>query len=242
MKKNLLILIILLIVLSRINLTAQELTAQESSSKFSYGLHLGSSFSGFTHNQEVFSQMKTGFSGGLFAEFKPITFLGISVEANYLMEGAFHVSPYLIYPYSSVNYTSGIYKYTSDVTLHNIDLPVLINIRPISGGVSPTVSLGYSFDLILTANSRDMIMASGTKAMPVNDRSIENVSTSFEKWNTGPIAGVGINFPGVKYNYSFDVRYKVGVRNINNPAGPDNLNGQYNFSVNTLIFYLTISK
>lgn len=187
--------------------------------------------------------MKTGFSGGLFAEFKPIAFLGVSVDADYLMEGAFHVSPYLIYPYSSVNYTSGVYKDASDVTLHNIHLPVLINIRPISGGVSPTVSLGYSFDLILTANARDMIMATnGTKAMPVTDRSIENVSSSFEKWNTGPVAGVGINFPGVKYNYSFDVRYKVGVRNINNPAGPDNLNGQYNFSVNTLVFYLTISK
>jgi len=186
--------------------------------------------------------MKTGLAAGLFAEFKPITFLGVSLEANYLMEGAFHVSPYLIYPYSSVNYTSGIYKYASDVTLHNIDIPLLINLRPISEGVSPTISLGYAFDIFLTANSRDMIMANGAVAMPVNDRSIENVSSSFEKWNTGPVAGVGINFPGVKYNYSFDVRYKVGVRNINNPAGPDNLNGQFNFSVNTLVFYLTISK
>jgi hypothetical protein len=58
----------------------------------------------------------------------------------------------------------------------------------------------------------------------------------------GPVAGVGINFPGNKFNYSFDVRYKVGLRDINHPAGPNYINGQYNFSVNTLVFYLTISK
>ncbi|MCX6325537.1 MAG: outer membrane beta-barrel protein [Bacteroidia bacterium] len=238
MKKNQLVLVFLLIVLSRINLTAQENT-----SLFSYGLRLGSGFSGFTHNHEVFTQKKSGLAAGLFAEVNPAPFLGISFEADYLMEGAFHVSPYLIYPESSVSYSGGlIYKYASDVTLHNIHLPVLINIRPITKGVSPTFSLGYSFDFFLTAISHDMIMSSGTSLIPVTDRSIENVASSFEKWNMGPVAGVGIKFPGLKFNYSFDVRYKVGLLDINNLAGLNSLNGQYDFSVNTLIFFLTISK
>jgi hypothetical protein len=238
MKKNQLFLVFLLIILFRINLTAQE-----SVSRFSYGLHLGSSFSGFTHNQDIFSQKKSGFSGGFFAEIKPAPFLGISLDVDYLMEGAFHVNPLLIYTQSSVFYPGGlIYKYASDVTLHSIHVPLLINIRPITTGVSPTISLGYSFDYFLTAHSRDMIMASGTSPLPVTDRSIENVSLSFEKWNMGPVAGVGINFPGNKFNISFDVRYKVGLRDINNQAGLNTINGQYNFSVNTLIFYLTISK
>jgi hypothetical protein len=239
MKKNQLIFVFLLFILSNINLTAQE-----NVSKFSYGLHLGSSFSGFTHNQEVFSQLKSGFAGGLFAEFKPVSYLGISLDAQYLMEGAFHVDPLLIYTPSSVTYPGGsVYKYASDITLHNIHIPLLINIRPIPTGVSPTISLGYSFDFILAAKSRDMIMASGTSsAIPVNERTLENVSNSFEKWNMGPVAGVGINFPGLKYNVSFDVRYKVGLRDINYHAGLNTINGQYNFSVNTLLFYITISK
>jgi hypothetical protein len=239
MKKNQLIFVFLLIILSKINLTAQE-----NVSKFSYGLRLGSSFSGFTHNQEVFSQLKSGFSGGLFAEFKPVSSIGISLDADYLMEGAFHVDPLLIYTPSSVAYPGGlVYKYASDITLHNIHIPLLINIRPIPVGVSPTISLGYSFDFILTARSRDMIMATGTSSpIPVNERTLENVSNSFEKWNMGPIAGVGINFPGPKFNVSFDVRYKVGLRDINYHAGLNTINGQYNFSVNTLLFYITISK
>jgi hypothetical protein len=104
--------------------------------------------------------------------------------------------------------------------------------------------LGYSFDYFLTVNSKDMIMASGTSgtSIPIANRTSENVSSSFEKWNMGPVAGVGINFPGNKFNISFDVRYKVGLRNINNMSGLNISNGQYNFSVNTLLFYLTISK
>jgi hypothetical protein len=239
MKKNQLIFVFLLIILSEINLTAQE-----NVSKFSYGLHLGSSFSGFTHNQEVFSKLKSGFSGGLFVEFKPAASIGISMDADYLMEGAFHVDPLLIYTPSSVSYPGGlVYKYASDITLHNIHIPLLINIKPIPIGVSPTISLGYSFDFFLSAKSRDMIMATGTSSpIPVNERTLENVSNSFEKWNMGPIAGVGINFPGAKYNISFDLRYKVGLRNINYHAGLNTINGQYNFSVNTLLFYITISK
>ena len=240
MKKVKLILVFILIILCRINLTAQE-----NSSQFSYGVHLGTSFSGFTHNREVFSLLKSGFTGGLFAEFKPLPYLGISLEADYLMEGAFHVDPLLVYVSSSVNYPGGlVYKYASDVTLHNIHFPLLINIRPITTGVSPTISLGYSFDYFLTVNSKDMIMASGTSgtSIPIANRSSENVSSSFEKWNMGPVAGVGINFPGNKFNISFDVRYKVGLRNINNMSGLNISNGQYNFSVNTLLFYLTISK
>ena len=189
--------------------------------------------------------MKSGFSGGLFIEIKPAPFLGISLDADYVMEGAFHVDPLLIYTASSVSYPGGlVYKYASDITLHNIHVPLLINIRPITTiGVSPTISLGYSFDYLLTANSRDLIMASGTTSpIPVNERTFSNVSNSFEKWNMGPVAGVGINFPGNKFSVSFDVRYKVGLRNISNQAGLNTINGQYNFSVNTLLFYLTISK
>lgn len=241
MKKIQLILVFLLIIFPLINSTAQE---QENTGQFSYGIHLGSSSSGFTHNRETFSLLKSGFSGGLFAEYKPVSFLGISLEADYVMEGAFHIDPALIYSQSSIYYSGGsVYRSSSDVTLHNIHFPLLINIRPIKSGVSPTISLGYSVDYFLTAVSQDMIMAVGTTGpIPLSKRSSENVSSSFQKWNMGPVAGIGINFPGNKFNISFDVRYKVGLRNINNLAGLNNINGQYDFSVNTLFFYLTISK
>lgn len=239
MKKNQLVLVFLLILISRITLTAQENTSQ-----LTYGVHLGSTYSGFTHNHEVFSLMKSGLAFGLFAEIKPLPFLGVSAGLDYMMEGAFHISPYLIYPASSISYSGGlIFKEASDVTLHDISIPIMVNLRPIAGSViSPSFSLGYSFDFILGAKSRDMIMSNGTSFIPVEKRSYENVGASFEKWNMGPVAGVGITFPGLKYNYAFEIRYKVGLRDINNLAGLNTINSQYDFSVNTFIFYLTISK
>jgi hypothetical protein len=220
------------------------LTAQETENPLSYGLHLGPSFSGFTHHQEVFSRIKTGLNAGLFIEYKPIAFLGVSLEVNYLMEGAFNVSPYLIYPVSNIYYSGGlIYKSSSDITLHNIDLPLLIKLRPVkTTGTSPFLSLGYSFDFLISAKSRDNIMSSGTSQIPVLERSYEDVSGSFMRWNHGPIAGIGLEFPGGKLNYAIEARYKVGLLYINDLAGLNTLNGEYDFSVNTFTFSIIISR
>jgi hypothetical protein len=240
MKNNKLLIFFLLSILFRFNVAAQE----GSPSPLSYGLRIGSSFSGFTNNYEVFSRLKTGFTGGLFGEYKVLPQIGISLDLNYMMEGAFHVDPLLIYAKGSVVYPGGlVYKYASDVTLHSLHIPLMINFRPISSGVSPTISLGYSFEYYVKATSRDLIMGTGiTTQVPIAERTRNNVADSFQKYNMGPVVGIGIFFPGQKYNYSFDLRYKIGLREISNQDGLNIINGQYNFSVNTLAFYLTISK
>jgi|GEM_PF-4037783 len=239
MKKTKFILLFLLLVFCPLYLTAQETV-----SPLSYGLHLGPGFSGFTNHGEVFSRHKTGLSAGLFVEYKPLAFLGVTLEVNYLMEGAFHVSPYLIYPESNIYYAGGlIYKSSSDVTLHNLNLPLLIKLRPVNlPAASPFISLGYSVDFLLSAISRDNIMGTGTGDIPVSDRTCEDVSGSFMDWNHGPVAGIGLEFPGGKLNYAIEARYKVGLMYINDLAGLNTLNGEYDFSVNTLTFCITISR
>lgn len=213
------------------------LRAQEGSSgkPVSFGVKAGGVFSGFTNHQEVFTGLRSGVSAGAFFEYRPVSLIGLSVEANYVQEGAFHANPFLIYPASTVNYTNDIYKTSSDIRLHTVQVPVLLNIRApkVPGNVLPKLILGYSFDFILNAVSQDMYMISGSSDIPLESRGSENVTESFQQWNMGPVAGIGVDFNGDKLTYMFEARYKVGFRDISGLGGLNSINSQYDFSVNT---------
>ncbi len=237
MKKRKIVSILILLFLA----TAPLLKAQESSSgkPISFGAKAGGVFSGFTNHQDVFTGMRSGLNIGAFAEYKVLSLLGISVEANYVQEGAFHANPFLIYPASTVNYTTDIYKTSSDIRLQTIQVPVLLNIRPnVSGNVLPKLILGYSFDFLLNATSKDMYMVSSNSDIPMESRGKENVTSSFKSFNMGPVAGIGFDFNGDKLTYMLEARYKIGLKDINNLGALNSINSQYDFSVNT--FSITV--
>lgn len=210
---------------------------------FLFGIHLGPAFSGFTHNEEIFTQKRTGASIGIFAEFIPIPFLGISLETNYLMSGASSVSPYLIYPESVISPSGGsITKISSDITFHSIQVPVLINIRPkVEGNVTPKLSVGYMFEYLFYATSKDQLLIAGSSKIPLSYQSVEDVTSSFQKWNHGPVFGTGIDFKGTRLKYSLEVRYQLGLRDINGLAGLNVFNHQPDFSMNTFTVLFTIA-
>ena len=232
---------LLLFMTSGVFLQAQD-NGNSSGKPFSFGIRVGGVFSGFTNHQDIFTGMRSGLGIGAFAEFKPIPLVGISLEANYLQEGAFHANPYLVYPSSAINYTTNIYKTQSDIRLHTLQLPLLVNIRApkISGAVAPKLILGYSFDFILNATSNDMYMISGNPDIPLSSRGTENISSSIQKWNMGPVLGVGFDFASDKITYMLEARYKIGIRDINNLGGLNSLNSQYDFSVNTFTITLGV--
>lgn len=234
MKKKRIVSFLILLFLS----SAALLRAQEGSSgkPISFGIKAGGVFSGFTNHQEVFTSMRGGLAAGAFFEYKPLSLLGIAVEANYIQEGAFHANPFLIYPASTVNYTEDIYKTTSDIRLHTFQVPVLLNIRApkISGNAVPKLILGYSFDFISQAITKDMYMINGTStSIPMESRGKEDVTSSFGSFNMGPVAGFGIDFTGENLTYMFEARYKVGLKDISNLGSLNSINNQYDFSVNT---------
>ena len=236
---------ILFLLSSGLNLMAQE-SANSSGKPISFGVRAGGVFSGFTNHQEVFTGLRMGLDMGAFVEYKPVSMLGISAEVNYVQEGAFHANPFLIYPASSVNYTTDIFKTSSDIRLHTVQVPLLLNIRApkISGSVVPKLILGCSFDFILNATAQNMYMISGSSSgnpdLPLTTRGKDNVSSSFQKSNIGAICGVGFDFAGDKITYMLEARYKIGLNDINNMGGLNTLNSQYNFSVNTFSVTLGI--
>lgn len=203
----------------------------------SFGIKLGTSSSGFSRDQQVFSDKKLGLACGVFAEYKFMGFLGFEVGANYVQEGAAHVSPKLVYPVSLLNQNTLTTKQSSDITLHTLQVPLILNIRPnvMSEKLSPRISIGYSFDFILNAISKDNVeVASSPYNILLSDRQKENVSPSFSNFNMGPVLGLGMDFKSDKHTFLIDVRYKIGISEINNMGGLTTINGERPFSVNTL--------
>jgi hypothetical protein len=244
-KKNLLQFVVFLCICQLA--TIFSVRAQGVDKPLSFGIKAGLSNSLFTNYQQKAVDNKLGFAVGATAEFKLSNLLGVEINLNYVQEGADKASPYLIYTkeyLNSFNENSygGMYEYIneSDITLHTIQVPVLFNIRPpVKGDVVPRLILGYSFDFILNATTKDEITfysydntTNSYSYFPITKRNKANVTSSFKTFNMGPVLGLGLDFKSDKLTYLIDARYKIGLNDINN-LGELKINGSESFSVNT---------
>jgi hypothetical protein len=217
--------------------------SQDLAKPISFGIKVGASSSGFTRDRQVFSDKKLGLACGIFAEYKLMGFLGVEVSANYVQEGGAHVSPKLVYPVSLLNVNQLVTKQSSDVLLHTLQVPLILNIRPsvMSENLCPRISVGYSFDFILNATSKDnVMMTSSPNNILISDRHKENVTSSFSAMNMGPILGLGLDFKSDKHIYLLDVKYKIGMSEINNLGSLTTTNGERPFSISTLTITIGI--
>ena len=239
MKRSLIFLLLLTFILTG---SAQE--PQESAKvpvAIDYGLHFGPAFSGLTHNREIISGYKTGLTAGLYCEYHIYPFAGVSLEANYTSIGGSGINPDLIYPEAILAYrSSSVVKSYSDLTIRTLEIPILVNIRPVRGNITPVVSLGYSLDCFLRVISNDLETTNGLYNIPLSYRSNEDVTSYFNRFNQSLVCGAGIEFPVSKLNCSLQVRYKAGLMNISGLSGLNNINHQNDFSVNTFVVMLSV--
>lgn len=167
----------------------------------------------------LYSENKVGFAAGGFVSYQASTFFGASVELLYAQEGASNIPPSFIYYHSSLG-LNNMYRLNSNVTLHNIELPIFLNfyVPGFDNDVEPRFFLGGSFDLITKAVSKDLVEDNryDEYSIILSKRSVEDVTSSFEYMNFGLVLGAGLNFYGGDINMTLDVRYKIGLRNINN--------------------------
>ncbi len=236
-RQNLLKIALSLIFLAPIMLSVN---AQREDKPLSFGVKIGSNSSGFTQNYEVFTGKRLGFTGGVFAEFKPIQIVGVSLEVNYSQQGAYHLTPSYIYSPSELN-TITIIKNNSDIRLNTIDIPLLINFRPLTeGNITPVFTAGFAFDYILSAKATNWLYTTNTITgiqMTLPNQTTDNVSDRFKKYNYGPVFGLGIDFTEKQIKYSIGMRYSIGLNNIDNLANLNNVSTnsfRYDFSSNTL--------
>jgi hypothetical protein len=254
MKKNNLLQFVVLLCVFQITTISSSLS-QGVDKPLSFGVRAGLSNSLFTNYQQRAGYNKWGFAGGAFAEYKLMDLVGVEINLNYVQEGADKATPNLIYTreflnsYSETSYGGMVaYIQSSDITLHTLQVPILFNIRPpVKGDVTPRLILGYSFDFILNATTKDEIMFystdnpySGYTYYPITKRNKANVTSSFKTLNMGPVVGLGLDFKSDKFTYLIDARYKIGVNNINN-LGELKINGNRSFSANTFTVTLGIA-
>jgi hypothetical protein len=238
MKSNRILPFLIIVLLAGVATTS--ISAQKADKPLTFGMRAGINSSGFSHYGEVYSLCKSGLVIGAFGEFNTGYMASASVEINYIQQGAFHIEPGSVYPANEITIYN-VTKAFSDIKLHTINIPFIASFRPISdGSIFPKFSLGFSFDFIMSARSKNMLYytntVTGIKAT-IPDRSNDVVTSSFKTLNYGPLAAFGLDFKSNPLTYSIEVRYYIGLNDINNLASMNNITSnttKYDFSYNSL--------
>jgi hypothetical protein len=242
MKKNNFMQFVVLLCILQITTISLVLSQGSNNKPLTFGVKVGlsnSKFTGYQQNDWT-GQNRWGFTLGGFAEYRPMDLVGVEIGLAYVQEGSAKADPSLIYSYEGWHFSDNSWIDASDITLHTLQVPVLINIRPpVSGDVTPRVILGYSFDFILNATAKNEItIATPTESdnnLPLTSRNKDNVSSSFKALNMGPVFGLGLDFKSDKFTYMIDARYKIGIKDVNNLASLNYINGVRDFSINTFV-------
>ena len=221
--------------------------AQESSGggglSINYGIKAGLVSSDFSSNFQKLdnTESRTSFSAGLFSSIKITDLIGVSLEALYVQEGTMQLNSDYIY-YESYVAESSLYvnRVNSNIVMHNIEIPLLVNLYLGDNDFNSRIFAGGSFDYIYNVYAKNLISysSSGGESYVLSDRALDVVKSSFNSYNIGVIIGAGISFD----MYSVDIRYKFGVTPINNLATYDYRNTyKEDFSTNVLMISVGIN-
>jgi len=222
--------------------------AQESSGGFSglelsYGVKAGLVSSAFASDFQKLetTESRTSFSAGLFANVKITDLIGVSLEALYVQEGTMRINSDYIYYDTRISSIDGltIDRVNSNIIMHNIEVPLLVNLYLGNNDYNSRIFIGGSFDYIYNVYAKNLISYSGEgEAYVLSDRKKDVVSDSFKSYNIGAIIGAGISYD----MFTVDIRYKFGVMPINDLA-TFNYRNYYkeDFSTNVLMISLGLN-
>jgi hypothetical protein len=224
----------------------------QSEKPLSFGAKIGMASSGFTHNYQVFTNDKLGPSVGGFCELRPIDIFGIEFGLNYVQTGAHHVDPGYFYTVNEINIGStasiNISKVNTDITLHTLNIPLLFNFHPkVSGDVAPKFTLGFQLDWIFSAKATNWLRYYNTTYniwQTTEEVQKGDVTSRVKSINYGPVAGCGVEFKSDALTYSIELRYSIGLNDINNFGSYNYVTSntsRYNYSNNTLMVIAGIS-
>jgi hypothetical protein len=210
----------------------------QNTSQLNYGVRVGASSSCFAQSAQEFSHKKTGITAGGFVNYMLKDWVGLTGEINYLQEGVTHISPEYIYPEFILS-QNAFPKIYSDVTIHAIDVPVLVHFYPLPGvnRIVPKFGTGISFNYIARVKSKDLVT---DNEHLFTTTQTTDVSSFFNSTNFGILFSGGLNFVTNKHTYLFDVRYKFGLKNISNLSGYSH-SADHAFTSNTFTITLGIT-
>lgn len=199
---------------------AQEATSSGGGLSINYGVKAGLVSSDFASDFQKLesTESRTSFSAGLFADIKITDLLGVSIEALYVQEGSMRINPDFIYYESQItpdNSDLTINRVNSNIVMHNIEVPLLINVYLGDNDFNSRLFIGGSFDYIYNVYAQNLLSySSDGEAYVVSERAKDVVKSRFKEYNIGAIIGAGISYDMI----SVDIRYKFGIMPLNNLA------------------------
>ena len=190
-------------------------------------------------NLNQFSQPGTsiGYSIGAFGSYNLTSFLSVKLEPQYSLEGGGR-------PNYTRNYSEGVLEGVSSVeyvnptiNFHNIQIPLLLELTLpefAEEAVKPKLILGGSVAFTAVAKDRhtlrytfvDPLLGDPLPRLDVAYQS-EVVSELYKATQLSLWVGLGLDFKAASRTFSFDIRYRQGVNNLNlaRGASPGNISG-----------------
>ena len=190
--------------------------------QFVVGAKGGFNYSNIATNSTCYD-LRTGYNTGLSFEYKPIGSLPISVvlEGHYLTYGSNKIEKRLLFDEEEIldDYWFNEFYKNTNVRFKTIDIPLLIKFHiPVLNKFSPSIYVGSSFAYIIKADAIQEYEI-------VVDQTSENEYDITERVAgsafTG-IVGLGSKIDISAIAITLDVRYRMGLTDLNNYVGKAN--------------------
>lgn len=198
-----------------IGATNQNTFAQTSESPLSIGIKAGLASGGYSSQDYVeVGTAKNGFHLGVFADYQVMEIMSVTVELLYTRTGATDINP--LYFYSDENAVFNDKIINSSITSNIVNIPVLASftIPEIMGQVKPKIYIGGDFGYYLSSESLNTYeIISGNSVIYTKDR--ESLGGRLLDYDFGAIVGTGFNINANKLTYQFDIRYRLGLQDLN---------------------------
>ncbi len=172
------------------------------------GAKAGLNYSSIALNYFEVYDYRMGNSAGLFAEYQSDDLpFNVGVEVHYMIFGSNNIEPTLIYNLNSPIFNTPIEN--SHFYFNSFEVPLLIKFKlPFMEGINPQFYLGGMYSYIYSAYNRNIFEDDKSSDAEITERIKAN--------DYGALAGIGGAIDIGDFSITYDARYRMGFRNINN--------------------------
>ena len=223
--------------------TGLQVKAQDAAKedRITYGAKVGFVRANIAQDFENAADARSGFAGGLFMTYKINDWLSVSPELMYARSGAnlrpgsniwnTYITDYNGFPQIGLADFDNIDIVKSSINMHNVDLNAFAVFHPalLRGAIQPRFFAGPAIAYNMYTRAQQRAVLNIADPNPALSRSPEfsanrNWSSRINNWDIGAVIGAGLDFNAHKVKYTFDIRYRAGLSQINAYRNGVNLN------------------
>jgi hypothetical protein len=185
-------------------------TESKGQTNLYYGGKFGTTISQFT-NQQPHTNINQGITAGGFIGYNINDKMAVQLELSFMQEGGQLLR---VENPDDLNYSTwyNLKVENQDVTLNNLDIPVLFKYSYPLSSVKIYANLGAAMGYTIHAGTQYETTVYTETGSFHTYTSEENITSKIEKINFGIVAGLGFEIPVFTKNYILiDARYRYGL-------------------------------